>query len=142
MKGRYAMSAELVPIGIIHSPYNSQSDAPRQGFLSAKESDIEVYEEYGQGLEGIEQYARLLVLYRFHRSRKYSLMVKPPGADSFRGVFASRSPNRPNGIGVCIVELIGRKGRLLKVRGLDALEGTPLLDIKPHIEADDNLPGI
>lgn len=136
------MSEELIPIGTIRSPYKSKEDAPRQGFLLDSESEIEVYEDYEQGLDGIEEYARLMVLYRFHRSRGYSLMARPPGAGGYRGVFASRSPNRPNGIGVCIVDLIGRKGRFLTVKGLDALDGTPLLDIKPHIEATDKLPGM
>ena len=135
------MADELIPIGIIHSPYSSRDQAPRQGFLSDQESDIEVYEQYEEGLDGIENHPRLLILYRFHRSRAFSLKVKPPGADSYRGVFASRSPNRPNGIAACIVKLIERQGRNLRVRGLDALDGSPLLDIKPHVEPGDRLPG-
>ena len=126
------MIIEFKPIGVIHSSYKEPGGAPRQGASSEIISRIEIYEEFAGGLTDIDGFSHLLVLYYFHKSKGYRLMVKPPHDDKIHGVFATRSPHRPNGIGLCLVRLLSREGRFLTVKGLDAIEGTPLLDIKPY----------
>ena len=123
---------QLKPIGVIHSPYKRVGEAPRQGRLSENLSEIEVYPAYAEGLEGVEAYRYLLILYWMHLGRRSVVKAKPPDAESERGVFSTRSPHRPNPIGLCLVELVERRGNRLKVKWLDALEGSPLLDIKPY----------
>jgi formylmethanofuran dehydrogenase subunit E len=123
---------ELHPIGTIHSPYRKRGDAPRQGRLSGTESTIEVFPEYAEGLQDIELNAHLITLYWFDRSDRTLLKATPPGSGLEHGVFATRSPERPNPIGFAVVDLIRRDGTQLVVRGLDAFDGTPLLDLKPY----------
>jgi len=135
---------ELKPIGTIHTPYKKDGDVPYQAYKSKDVGEIEVFKEYEEGLKDIEGFSHLIILYMFHKSvkrsvkRKYflnslGLLVKPYLDDTPRGLFATRSPNRPNPIGLTIVELLERKGNILKVRGIDMLDGTPLLDIKPYV---------
>jgi len=123
----------LNPIGIIHSPYKTVGEAPRQGSSREAICQVEVFPAFGEGLRNIEMFSRLVLIYWFHRSTGYSLSVTPPGDVKPRGLFASRSPRRPSPLGLCIVELLDREGNVLKVRGLDAIDGTPLLDIKPYL---------
>jgi tRNA (adenine37-N6)-methyltransferase len=126
-------SLELKPIGIIHSPYRSVGE-PRCGEDNREVvSEIEVFHEFEQGLQDIDGFSHIVVIYWFHRSEGFSLLVKPPGEDSRHGLFATRSPHRPCPLGLTVVQLVARKKNVLKVRGLDATDGTPLLDIKPHI---------
>jgi formylmethanofuran dehydrogenase subunit E len=119
-------------IGIIHSPYLSRDDAPSQGKFSDALITIEVLPEFAEGLQDIEKEPHHIVLYWLDRSDRNKLKAIPPHTGTEHGVFATRSPDRPNPIGICIVELIRREGNLLFVRGLDAIDGTPLLDIKPY----------
>jgi tRNA-Thr(GGU) m(6)t(6)A37 methyltransferase TsaA len=127
------MKLEFKPIGIIHSPYKAVGDAPHQGIHSKAIATIEVNSEYEEGLKDIDGFSHILVLYGFHQSKGYSLIANTPWDKMPHGVFATRSPNRPNPIGVCVVSLVGRKGRILRVKGIDAIDGSPLLDIKPYI---------
>jgi len=128
-----AMNSFIVTaIGIIHSPYLSREDAPRQGRFSDALVTLEILPEFSEGLQDVEQEPYLIVLYWLDRSDRTTLKAIPPHTGIEHGVFATRSPDRPNPIGICIVELIRREGNLLFVRGLDALDGTPLLDIKPY----------
>jgi tRNA-Thr(GGU) m(6)t(6)A37 methyltransferase TsaA len=131
------MKIEFNSIGVIHSPYKARAEAPHQGHTSENVSEIEVYEQYAEGLKDIDAFSHLLIFYCFHRSRDYSLIVKTPHDSEPHGVFATRSPNRPNPVAICVVKLISRDGKLLKVKGLDAVDGTPLLDIKPYFPAID-----
>ena len=124
-------SAKLKPIGVIHSPYLRRGDAPRQGRLSDKESTIEVLPAYAEGLYDVELHPHLIVLYWLDRAGRDILKATPPGTRTEHGVFATRSPDRPNPIGFAVMDLIRRDGTRLVVRGLDALDGTPLLDLKP-----------
>jgi tRNA-Thr(GGU) m(6)t(6)A37 methyltransferase TsaA len=135
---------KLKPIGIIRTPYKKDRDAPYQAYKSEDVGEIEVFKEYEEGLKDIEGFSHLIILYEFHKSIKRSvkkehylesrgLLVKPYLDDVPRGVFATRSPNRPNPIGLTVVELLERKGNILKVKGIDMLDGTPLLDIKPYV---------
>jgi len=123
---------QVKPIGVIRSPYKLSGEAPRQGKLSEALCEVEVYPEYAEGLEGIEAFRYLIILYWMHKSRRDTVKAKPPEAEKERGVFSTRSPNRPNPIGLCLTELVARKGNRLQVRWLDALDGSPLLDVKPY----------
>jgi formylmethanofuran dehydrogenase subunit E len=130
---RERRSLELKPVGIIHSHYKSVGEPPCQGHDSEDISDVEVFEEFAEGLQDIEGFSHIVVIYWFHRSQRYELLVKPPGQDSLHGVFSTRSPHRPCPLGLTVVELVAREKNVLKVKGLDAIDGTPLLDIKPYI---------
>jgi tRNA (adenine37-N6)-methyltransferase len=123
----------LHPIGTVHSPYNSVDDAPRQGRISENVSTIAIHEPFRPGLRDLQQYSHLVVLCWFDRADRTLLTATPPHTGIEHGVFATRSPNRPNPIGMCIVDLIACREGALSVRGLDAIEGTPVLDIKPYI---------
>ena len=129
-KGR---SLELKPIGIIHSPYRNRADAPYRGHRSKRISLIEVFEPFEGGLQDIEGFSHIIVIYWFHKSRGYRLLVKTPWDNIPHGLFSTRSPHRPCPLGLTVVRLVARKKNILKVKGLDAIDGTPLLDIKPYI---------
>ncbi len=133
---------QLKPIGVIHSPYKEQGQAPRQGRLQLDISEIEVFPEFAEGLKDIEKNSHLIVLYWCDRGTRDKLLTTTPMDDRVRGVFSTRSPHRPNPIAFDVVDLIGREGNRLVVRGMDALDGSPLLDIKPYsYELDAILPG-
>jgi len=134
---RKGHSLELKPIGIIHSPYKNTGKAPYQGHKSEKISRIEVFREFEEGLQDIEGFSHIIVIYWFHKSQGYHLMVMTPWDDVPHGLFATRSPHRPCPLGLTVVELMARQENILKVKGLDAIDGTPLLDIKPYIPGVD-----
>jgi tRNA-Thr(GGU) m(6)t(6)A37 methyltransferase TsaA len=121
------------PIGIIHSPFTNKSEMPIQASRSQAKGVVEVYPEFVEGLQDIEGLSHLFLLYVFHESLGYSLIVKPFLDDQLHGLFATRYPYRPNPIGLSVVRLIARKGNTLEVEGMDMLDGTPLLDIKPYV---------
>jgi tRNA-Thr(GGU) m(6)t(6)A37 methyltransferase TsaA len=124
---------KIKPIGIIHSPFKSKQETPIQPFRSKAVGEIEVFKEYEQGLDDIESFSHLILIYKFHRSIGFSLKVKPILDDRLRGLFATRAPRRPNQIGLSVVKLIRRRGNILFVNGIDVIDGTPLLDIKPYL---------
>ena len=130
---------QLHQIGVIHSPYKEQKEAPFQGRYARDESTLEVFEGYDPGLLHIEQCSHIIVLYLQDRADREVLQTRTPWGPEIHGVFATRSPNRPNPIGFCVVELLERDGRFLRVRGLDALEGSPLIDIKPYSSEVDSV---
>jgi tRNA (adenine37-N6)-methyltransferase len=135
---RKGCSLGLKPIGIIHSPYKNRTTVPYQVHKRERIAQIEVFKEFEEGLQDIEGFSHIIVIYWFHKSRGYRLLVKTPWDDIPHGVFATRSPHRPCPLGLTVVKLVGRKNSILKVKGLDAIDGTPLLDIKPYIpKADD-----
>jgi formylmethanofuran dehydrogenase subunit E len=123
---------ELVPIGMIHSSYQKKVAAPHQGRLSTATSEIEIFPDYADGLKDIAQRPHLIILYWLDRADRHTLTAIPPHSRKEHGVFATRSPNRPNPIGLAVIDLLGINGDRLIVRGLDAFEGTPVLDIKPY----------
>lgn len=127
------MKIEFKPIGVIHSPYKTKKEMPIQAYTSKQIGEVEVYKEYAEGLKDIEGFSHIIVLYLFHKSGEYSLHVKPFLDESSHGIFACRHPDRPNPIGVSTVRLLERKGNVLRVEGIDVLDGTPLIDIKPYI---------
>lgn len=124
----------LVPVGLIRSPYKNVKDAPRQGKFSSDVCVLEIFEEYEEGLKMVESYRHLIVLYWLHLADRNKLTAIPPHENVEKGVFATRSPNRPNPIGISVVRLLKRNGRFLEVTGLDAIDGTPILDIKPYFK--------
>jgi tRNA-Thr(GGU) m(6)t(6)A37 methyltransferase TsaA len=135
-------SLELKPIGIIHSPYKNMGAAPYQGYKSEDISQIEVFKEFEEGLRDIEGFSHIMVVYWFHKSQGYHLLVKTPWDDSLHGLFTTRSPHRPCPLGLTVAELVVREKNILKVKGLDAIDGTPLLDIKPCIPSTDERLGV
>lgn len=135
------MRMDLRPIGFVRSPYKSMSEAPHQGRDSDRESEIVIDEEYVPGLKDVNHHPHLIVLCWFDRADRARLTATPPHLSTEHGVFATRSPHRPNPIGFCVVDLLKREGRTLRVRGLDAVDRTPVLDIKPYSRRIDCVPG-
>lgn len=128
------MEFKMTAIGVIHTPIVETKSAPIQSSLSDLEGTAEVFSEYLDGLEGIEGFSHIYLLYAFHQSASEgSLKIKPFLDDMVHGVFATRYPCRPSPIGFSVVQLIIRQGNLLHFKGADMLDGTPLLDIKPYI---------
>jgi tRNA-Thr(GGU) m(6)t(6)A37 methyltransferase TsaA len=125
-------AAGLVFIGVIRTPWTSPRDCPHGGREDGPVCRIEVSEPWVPALDGIEDFERIEVLYWLHQARR-DLVRQSPGNDGkTRGAFGLRSPIRPNPIGISLVRLLGRNGSTLSVRGLDCLDGTPLLDLKPE----------
>lgn len=126
----------LVPIGYVRTPFTETSEIPRGiGARHSKEGTLEILPELEAGLTDIEGFSHLFVIWCFHRSEGYELVGRPPTDDRPHGVFATRSPRRPNPIGLTVVRLLERKGSALRVRGVDMLDGTPILDIKPYLSS-------
>ncbi len=123
---------ELKQIGIIHSSFKTREEAPRQGRLSNEVQIIEVFPEFIEGLQGIKEITHLIILYWLHQADRNKLKGKPPISNKIKGVFMTRSPNRPNPIAFSIAEVLSVDGNKIKVTGLDALDGTPLLDMKVY----------
>jgi len=123
--------AGLVFIGRIHTPWTDRLEAPRQGRLDGPICRIEVFEPWVAALQGIEEYLQIEVLYWLHLSRRDIVRQSPRSDGTTRGTFSLRSPVRPNPIGTQIVSLVRVEGGNLFVRGLDCLDGTPLVDLKP-----------
>lgn len=126
-----ATDAGLVFIGRIHTPWRSRLEAPRQGRHDGPLCRIEIFEPWQEALDGVGAYERLEVLYWLHMSRRDLVLQSPANDGKARGTFSLRSPVRPNPIATSIVKLAGVEGNVVLVRGLDCLDGTPLLDIKP-----------
>jgi len=126
----------FAPIGFVHTPFAETGAIPK-GCGAKHEADgtIEVLPEFEPGLADIEGFSHLYVLWLFDRVKGMSLLAHPPSDDRPHGVFATRSPERPNPIGLTVVELDRREGRMLHVRGVDMLDGTPVLDIKPYLSS-------
>ena len=124
----------LRPIGVIRTPFSARAGTPIQGALAPDvEGTVEVHEEYLEGLTDVDGFSHLILLYLFDQSDGYALRVKPYLDPVERGLFATRAPRRPNPIGLTIVRLLSIEGCRLKVAGVDMLDGTPLLDIKPFV---------
>ena len=128
----------IKPIGIIHSPYYSIEDMPIQPKgASGVEGYVLVNDKYIDGLQDLDGFSHIYLLYIFHKTARTELLVTPFTDKKKRGVFATRSPLRPNHIGLSIVKLIRVEVNKVIVEGIDILDGTPLLDIKPYIDKFD-----
>ena len=126
-------------IGRIRSPFTQSAGAPIQGALAkGAEGSVEVYARFAAGLRDLEGFERIWLLYWFDRSQRGRLVVQPFLDDQERGVFATRAPCRPNPIGLSCVRLLGIDGSRLRIRGVDVLDRTPLLDIKPYVPQFDS----
>ncbi len=122
------------PVGIVHSEHTIQDDTPIQGVFNDSRGTIEVFPEFEEGLTDIESFSHLILLYHFDRATGCDLKQKPfLDGQKDRGIFSIRHYNRPNPIGLSIVDNLGREGRFIKIGAVDILDGTPLLDIKPYV---------
>lgn len=122
------------PIGIIHSPFKEPTGTPIQPTAGKNiEGTVEVFQEYADGLEDLDGFSHIILLYHFHLCGEAKLKVKPFMDDNEHGIFAIRGPARPNPIGISVTRLLKVEGNILHIRDIDILEGTPLLDIKPFV---------
>jgi tRNA-Thr(GGU) m(6)t(6)A37 methyltransferase TsaA len=121
------------PIGVIHTPFTDKAQTPIQSSRSQAIGQVEVDLEFAAGLQDLEGLSHLILLYVFLQSMGYALQVKPFLDDQLHGLFATRYPARPNPIGLSVVRLLARRGNQLEIEGVDMLDGTPLLDIKPYV---------
>jgi tRNA (adenine37-N6)-methyltransferase len=124
------------PIGFVSSPYHDTKEIPK-GLHAKHEAEgiLKILPEFEIGLTDIEGFSHLFVLWEFDRSGDFDLIGKPPIDEKPHGVFATRSPRRPNPIGLTVVALLRRENGLLHVRGVDMLDQTPILDIKPYLSS-------
>lgn len=135
------MDLHFKPIGTIHSPFQKKEDIKRsrntdpKGFGSIR-GELEVFEEYAEGLQDLDGFSHIILIFAFHKSGERKLHAHPPHNGKRRGVFSTRSPNRPNPIGVTVLRLLRRDKNRLHVQGVDMIEGTPILDIKPYTPRD------
>jgi tRNA-Thr(GGU) m(6)t(6)A37 methyltransferase TsaA len=129
------MKIIYTPIGVIRTPFKDR--APRQPGLSDAEGRVEVFPAFAEGLQGMDAFSHVVLVFHLHRSEGYTLLTRTPWDEQVRGVFATRSPRRPNPIGISTVKLERRTGATLHVRCVDMLDKTPLLDIKPYLPSLD-----
>ena len=126
----------FTPIGVIHTPFQRTSEISKGiGAKHTSEGTIELNPDMEAGLLDIEGFSHLFVIWVFDRQKDFELVVSPPTDDRPHGVFATRSPQRPNPIGLTVVRFVARDGRRLTVRGVDMLDGSPILDIKPYLSS-------
>lgn len=137
------MKIEFSPIGIIHTVFKDIENMPIQP-TADKNSDgwIEVFEEYSTGLADLDGFSHIYLIFHLHESTGYRLKVVPFLDTVERGIFATRSPARPNPVGLSVVKLISVTGNILKIQGVDILDGTPLIDIKPFVPMFEDIEGI
>jgi tRNA-Thr(GGU) m(6)t(6)A37 methyltransferase TsaA len=122
------------PIGTIHSPFQNIQGMPIQpAGAKGVQGTVEINPEYVDGLQDLDGFSHIILIYHFHISKGYSLKVKPFMDENLRGVFATRAPKRPNPIGISVVRLVRVEGNILRIENIDIVDGTPLLDIKPYV---------
>jgi tRNA-Thr(GGU) m(6)t(6)A37 methyltransferase TsaA len=122
------------PIGIVHSPFKKPQNVPIQA-AAAKgiKGSVELDREYVKGLKDLDGFSHIILICHFHRSKPYSLLVKPYLDENLRGLFSTRAPSRPNPIGLSIVRLTKIEDNILYIQDVDIIDGTPVLDIKPYV---------
>jgi tRNA (adenine37-N6)-methyltransferase len=126
----------MTPIGVVRSPFSETRQVPKGcGAQHEAEGVLEIRPEFEAGLTDIEGFSHLYIIWVFDRSGDYQLLGTPPTDTRPHGVFATRSPRRPNPLALTVVRLLGREGPRLRVAGLDMLDGTPILDIKPYLSS-------
>ncbi|HRY07552.1 MAG TPA: tRNA (N6-threonylcarbamoyladenosine(37)-N6)-methyltransferase TrmO [Hyphomicrobiaceae bacterium] len=135
-----APDAGLQFIGRIRSAYPTPADCPKNTLERTEPAIIEVDPPFDAGLEGIEEFSHLIALYWLDQSRRDLIVQHPSHRPAPVGVFALRSPVRPNPIGLCVVEVLGRQGNKITIRAIDCADGTPLLDLKPYLASSDAVP--
>jgi tRNA-Thr(GGU) m(6)t(6)A37 methyltransferase TsaA len=138
------MEITFKPIGIVHSPFQNKEDikifrnVDPKGFESVK-GELEIFDNFVEGLQDIDGFSHIILIFAFHKSVEKKLYAHPPHDGKRRGVFSTRSPNRPNPIGLSVLQVVKRDKNKLQVLGVDMLEGTPVLDIKPYTPRDQRL---
>ena len=133
------MKIEYKPIGIVKTPFKDLQGIPKQPSKSKGENGIvEIYPEFQEGLRDLDGFSHIILLCHFHKSSEYKLTVTPAEETVVRGLFATRSPRRPNPIGFSVVQLDKVQGNQLMISDLDILDGTPVLDIKPYFREFDS----
>jgi len=136
------MEITLYPIGVVHSPFKVLSDMPIQPVGDYCESGVvEIFSEFTEGLEDLNGFTHIILIYYFHKVEERVLTVVPFLDDRPRGIFSTRAPVRPNPIGLSVVRLVRRTRSTLEVDDLDILDGTPILDIKPYVPEFDHRQG-
>lgn len=136
MAQRRDVTYAMRPIGTVRSPFIDRAEIPMgPGAKHEAEGTLELRPDLEAGLTDIDGFSHLYVLWVFHKAEGFELLGTPPTDDRPHGVFATRGPYRPNPIGLTVVRLLGREGNRLRVRGLDMLDGTPILDIKPYLSS-------
>ncbi len=134
LNGENMKSIEYRPIGIIKSPFREQKGTPIQPrYGKGIEGTINIFVEYAEALDDLDGFSHITLIYHLHLSQGYKLKVTPYLDDKLRGLFATRSPRRPNPIGISVVRLLEIEKNSLRISDIDILDGTPLLDIKPYI---------
>jgi len=122
------------PIGIVHSPFKEAKGTPIQPSRSENaEGSVEIHQQFVDGLRDLDEFSHIVLLCHLHKTRKHRLRVTPFLDTEPRGLFSTRAPSRPNPIGLSVVELLSIEGTTLNIRGVDLLDGTPVLDIKPYV---------
>ena len=135
------MKIEYGPIGVVRSPFREPKGTPIQpSRAKGAEGTVEVFEEFVEGLSDLDGFSHIILLCHLHKTGGYHLKVVPFLDTELRGLFATRAPSRPNPIGLSVVELEGIEGNRLTIRGVDLLDGTPVLDIKPYVGEFDGRP--
>ena len=135
------MEISFKPIGIVHSPFKEKDDIKKwrntnpNGFQSVK-GELEIFDEFAEGLQDLDGFSHIILIFAFHKSAEKKLFAHPPYDKKRRGIFSTRSPNRPNPIGFTVLRLLNRDKNNIHVQGMDMIEGTPILDIKPYTPRD------
>ena len=125
---------QYAPIGLIHTPFKTPEGTPIQPKAAAGvDGMVEIFSEYANGLADLEGFSHIFLIYHFHLAKPFSLQVKPFLDDKPHGLFATRTPSRPNSIGISVVELVEIDNGRLHIRDIDVVDKTPLLDIKPYV---------
>jgi len=132
------MSLEIKPIGVIRTPFTSKNKIPIQASKSDITAEAEVFPEYSEGLDSLDGFSHTILLYWFHRAQSPKLKVTPFLDTKERGLFSTRAPSRPNPIGLSIVKIIRIEDNIVRFKGADMLNDTPLIDIKPFVPEFDN----
>lgn len=130
------MNITYTAIGTIHSPFTRLEAMPIQPAGAAEvRGRVDLLPQYAAGLQDLDGFSHVVLLYHFHQARGFDLVVTPFLDDRPHGLFATRAPRRPNPIGLSVVRLLSVSGAALEIQGVDVLDGTPLLDLKPHVPA-------
>jgi tRNA-Thr(GGU) m(6)t(6)A37 methyltransferase TsaA len=133
------MKIEYRPIGFVHSPYQTASGTPIQPSRARGiEGTVELDEEYVEALSDLDGFSHIILICHLHKAADFKLRVVPYLDTELRGLFATRAPSRPNPIGLSVVRLLGIDGRVVRIEGVDLLDGTPVLDIKPYVRDFDD----
>ena len=141
LRRKIGPGVRLRAVGVVRSAYKEPSDLPPPAFAPPRFferslGEIEVFPEFADALDDIEGFSHIIVLFHFHRAGEAKLRAVPPGESWPRGIFSTRSPHRPNPLGLSVLKLLRRDGRRLEVAGVDIIDGTPVLDIKPYTTRD------